>query len=84
MAQQLFLSLGVGIAALVLHVSLRMRGAAALSALDFVPAFLITAVLSMLSSACFAPLARNAGAEVSGRRATGELAPALHQAADAD
>ncbi len=82
MAQQLFLSLGVGIAALTLHVSLRMHGATTLSSRDFVPAFLITGVLALLSAACFAPLDYQAGAEVSGRPI--EIASTIRPVSDAD
>jgi EmrB/QacA subfamily drug resistance transporter len=82
MAQQLFLSLGVGIAALVLHLSLRLHGETALSSSDFVPAFLLTGVLTLLSVACYVPLAHHAGAEVSGRKSTGSLAPALSPASE--
>jgi hypothetical protein len=84
MAQQLFLSLGVGTGALVLHVSLRLRHATALSSDDFVPAFLIIGVLSLLSSVCFAPLGHHAGAEVSGRRSPDELASTLQPVSDPD
>jgi hypothetical protein len=82
MAQQLFLSLGVGISALVLHMNLRMHHATALAARDFVPAFLITGILSLLSGICFMPLDRHAGAEVSGRPA--ELASTLRPVSEAD
>jgi EmrB/QacA subfamily drug resistance transporter len=80
MAQQLFLSLGVGIAALALHLSLGFRGATALSTRDFVPAFLLTGVLSLLSVACYVPLAYQAGAEVSGRKLPASLAPTISPA----
>jgi len=82
MAQQLFLSLGVGIAALVLHVSLRLHGETALSSSDFVPAFLLTGVLTLLSVVCYVPLAYHAGAEVSGNRSSTSLAPAITPAAE--
>lgn len=84
MAQQLFLSLGVGIAALVLHVSLRLHGATALSSSDFVPAFLLTGVLTLLSVACYMPLAHHAGAEVSGRKSTGPLASTISPVSEID
>jgi hypothetical protein len=77
MAQQLFISLGVGIAALVLHVSLRLHHATALAARDFVPAFLIVGMLALLSVACYVPLGSHAGAEVSGKQPTGPLAPTI-------
>ncbi len=68
MAQQLFLSLGVAIAALLLHLSLGGRPASALTSHDFTLPFVVVGVLAMLSSLLFLPLDRDAGEEVSGRR----------------
>jgi len=68
MAQQLFLSFGVAIAALLLHVSLKGRPASALTAHDFILPFVVVGVLAMLSSLLFVPLEHDAGEEVSGRR----------------
>jgi MFS family permease len=67
MVQQLSLSLGVTIAALLLHLSLHMRGAKVLTAHDFVVAFLVTGFLSLISALLFLPMARDAGWELSGR-----------------
>lgn len=75
MAQQLFISLGVGIAALVLHASLSLHHATALAARDFVPAFLIVGIMSLVAVACYVPLGHHAGAEVSGKLPTGPLPP---------
>ena len=68
MAQQLFLSLGVAIAALLLHVSLGGRPASSLTSHDFTLPFVVVGVLAMLSSLLFLPLDHDAGEEVSGRR----------------
>ncbi|MGE0153577.1 MAG: MFS transporter [Reyranellaceae bacterium] len=69
MMQQLSLSIGVGIGALLLHVTLSLRGAEQIGAGDFLPAFLTIGTLCVVSLAFFLPLARDAGAEVSGHRA---------------
>jgi EmrB/QacA subfamily drug resistance transporter len=69
MMQQLSLSIGVAVGALLLHVTLSLRGAVEVGPQDFVPAFLTVGVLSIASLLCFLPLARDAGAEVSGHRA---------------
>jgi len=82
MAQQLFLSFGVAIGAMLLHLSLGGRSAAHLSAHDFTPAFMIMGALAILSSLLFIPLEYHAGAEVSGRRAPVELA--VEAATEAD
>jgi MFS transporter len=76
MAQQLFLSLGVGFAALLLNVSLGTRGVKMLTARDFTTAFVVTGVLAALSSLMFLPMERYAGSEVSGHQAAEELAVA--------
>jgi EmrB/QacA subfamily drug resistance transporter len=68
MAQQLFLSLGVAIAALLLHLSLGGRPASTLTSHDFTIPFLVVGILGVLSSLLFVPLAHDAGEEVSGRR----------------
>jgi EmrB/QacA subfamily drug resistance transporter len=68
MAQQLFLSLGVGLAALILHVSEHVRGATAMEAIDVVAAYLIIGFLGLLSVLYFIPLHPNVGADMSGHR----------------
>ncbi len=68
MAQQLSVSFGVGIAALLLHVTMVLRGEATLSADDFPTTFLAVAVLSFASLLMFRTLEPEAGAEVSGHR----------------
>ena len=68
MAQQLFFSLGVTIAALVLHMSLTLRGSSTLSATDFGAAFVVIGIISLASTLFFLPLEYHAGAEVSGHQ----------------
>lgn len=80
MAQQLFLSLGVSVAALTLHISLTLRGATTLAANDFAAAFIVIGLLSLISILFFLPLEHHAGAEVSGH----QPAPALAAAETAD
>jgi EmrB/QacA subfamily drug resistance transporter len=69
MVQQLSVSVGVGTAALILHVTMTMRSGTTLEASDFFTAFLIVAVLSTCSIFMFNMLPPNAGAELTaGRR----------------
>lgn len=84
MAQQLFLSLGVAVGAMVLHISLGGRGAAHLSVHDFTPAFVVMGVLALMSSVLFIPLEYHAGNEVSGHRAGVELARTAQTITGAD
>jgi hypothetical protein len=84
MAQQLFLSFGVALGAMLLHMSLGARGAAHLSVHDFTPAFLVMGILALLSSVLFIPLERHAGAEVSGRRVGVELSRSAQTVPEAD
>jgi len=76
MAQQLFLSLGVSVAALTLHISLTLRGAVALAANDFAAAFIVIGLLSLISTLFFISLEHHAGAEVSGHQPTPTLTAA--------
>jgi EmrB/QacA subfamily drug resistance transporter len=66
-AQQVSLSLGVAVAALVLETVRSGNGQAAIAVADFTPAFLVVAAASAACVAVFAMLARDAGAELSGR-----------------
>jgi EmrB/QacA subfamily drug resistance transporter len=68
-AQQLSLSTGVAVGALVVELTLRLKGATAMSAADFPPAFLVIGVLAASAALGFAQLAPNAGEELSGRKA---------------
>ena len=65
-AQQVSLSLGVGFAALLLHLSLMLHGGTALATRDITPAFLVVGLVSLSSIPWFLRLERTAGAEVSG------------------
>ena len=85
MAQQLFLSLGVALGAMLLHMSLGARGASAhLTTHDFTPAFLVMGFLALLSSLLFLPLEYHAGDEVSGRQRGIELARTVQTVTEAD
>lgn len=68
MFQQLAQSLGVGLAAILIHYTLAWHGSMTLRAADIAPAFAIVALLSLCSLFFFIPLPENVGAEVSGRR----------------
>jgi EmrB/QacA subfamily drug resistance transporter len=67
-AQQLSLSTGVAIGALVVELTLRLKGSAAMGASDFPPAFLFVSLLSASAVFIFYRLAPDAGAELSGRK----------------
>ena len=84
MAQQLFLSLGVAIGAMLLHMSLKASGSAHLTTHDFTPAFVVMGVLALTSSLLFIPLEYHAGAEVSGRHSGVELSHAVQTVPEAD
>lgn len=66
--QQLSLTFGVGLGALLLHATLAWRGGDTLGAADFAPAFFGIAAISLLSVGFFVPLPPDAGAEMSGHR----------------
>ena len=68
MQQQLSLSVGVGTGALLLHEAMNGRGQSALTTADFSMSFFALGAISALSVLAFLPLARHAGAEVSGQR----------------
>jgi len=80
MAQQLFLSLGVTVAALVLHISLAMRASTMLNANDFAAAFVVIGLLALVSTLFFVPLEYHAGAEVSGHQPLPAIAREVPQA----
>ncbi len=84
MAQQLFLSLGVALGAMLLHMSLGARGASHLSTHDFMPAFLVMGLLALASSLMFLPLEYHAGDEVSGRQRGVELSHTPQTVPEAD
>ncbi|MGB0060774.1 MFS transporter [Candidatus Binatus sp.] len=84
MAQQLFLSLGVALGAMLLHISLGAHGGGQLTTHDFTSAFIVMGVLALLSSLFFIPLEYHAGAEVSGRRRGVELSRTPQTVTEAD
>ncbi len=67
--QQLSLSTGVAVGALVVEITLRLKHAGAMGAGDFPPAFLAIGALSASAALIFVRLAPDAGAELSGRKA---------------
>jgi EmrB/QacA subfamily drug resistance transporter len=68
MMQQLSVSFGVGIAALMLHLTMMVRGKSTLNAGDFPYTFFAVSLLSLSSILIFIQLAPDAGSEVSGHR----------------
>ncbi len=68
--QQLALSTGVAVGALVVEAMLRFKQGGAMSALDFPPAFLVVGAVAAASSLIFARLPADAGAELAGRKVT--------------
>jgi EmrB/QacA subfamily drug resistance transporter len=69
-AQQLAVSSGVAIGAMVVELTVYMRGGGPLQAADFPPAFLAVAAISALSALIFARLSPDAGAEMADRLPT--------------
>jgi EmrB/QacA subfamily drug resistance transporter len=67
--QQLSLSVGVGIGAMVLHFTIALHGAGTISAADFPPAFFLVGAIACTSALFYLPLSADAGAEVTGHRA---------------
>jgi MFS family permease len=65
--QQLSISTGVAFGALCVELTLHFRGAPALSAADFPPAFVIVSIVSLASIAIFARLSPDAGSELADR-----------------
>ena len=66
--QQLALSTGVAVGALVVEITLRLKQGTAMSAWDFPPAFLVVGALAAAASLVFARLPPDAGAELAGRK----------------
>ena len=67
-AQQLSLSTGVAVGALVVELTLRLRDSTTMSINDFPPAFLFVGLLSASAVFIFMRLPADAGAELSGRK----------------
>jgi EmrB/QacA subfamily drug resistance transporter len=68
-AQQLALSTGVAVGALVVETMLQLKDTTTITVADFPPAFLVVAALSASAALIFYRLAPDAGSELSGRRA---------------
>jgi EmrB/QacA subfamily drug resistance transporter len=68
--QQLSLSTGVAVGALVVEITLRFKHATAMGVNDFPPAFLFVSLLAASAALIFYRLSPDAGAELSGRRGT--------------
>ncbi len=68
-AQQLSLSTGVAVGALVVEATLRLRDTTAITVADFPAAFLVVAALSASAALIFYRLPADAGSELSGRKA---------------
>jgi EmrB/QacA subfamily drug resistance transporter len=66
-AQQLALSLGVAVGALVVEITLRLKHGTAMGAYDFPPAFLAVGAFTAAASLVFMRLSSDAGAELAGR-----------------
>jgi EmrB/QacA subfamily drug resistance transporter len=71
-AQQLSLSTGVAVGALVVETTLRLQHGTTMGAWDFPPAFLAVGALSASAAFVFARLPPDAGAELSGRKVAQE------------
>jgi hypothetical protein len=76
MAQQLSMSLGVGVGALALHIAVSMHGGH-LNVGDFTFAFYVVAVFSAASALTFIGLPANAGDEVSGHAQSPATRPVM-------
>jgi len=68
-AQQLSISAGVAVGALVVEFTLRFKHGTAITAADFPPAFLIVGALTATAALIFVRLSPDAGAQLSGRKA---------------
>src|SRR5208282_5816395 len=64
-AQQLSLSTGVAVGALVVEITLRLKHSTAMGVNDFPPAFLVVAALAASAALIFMRLSPDAGAELS-------------------
>ena len=68
LAQQVAKGLGIAIAAVILHVTLELRGASHLSTLEFFVSFCSLGAVSLLSLVNFVALPRDCGSDLSGYR----------------
>jgi MFS family permease len=83
-AQQLSVSTGVAVGALVVETVLRLKAHASLSAPDFPPAFVIVAIIAAASAIVFAQLSRDAGAEMAAGKPPARKPPERGPPADQD
>ncbi|MFN3522219.1 MAG: MFS transporter [Phenylobacterium sp.] len=67
MAQQLVQSIGVGLAAMLMHLFMTAQGQTHLTAAAISPAFMVVGLITFVSLAFFLPLPRDAGDELNGR-----------------
>jgi len=74
-AQQLALSTGVAVGALVVEITLRLKHGSTMGAADFPPAFLVVGALTAAASLIFVRLPPDAGAELAGRHAPSPAEP---------
>ena len=77
-AQQLALSTGVAVGALVVEITLQLKHGTSMAATDFPPAFLVVGALTAAASLVFLKLPRDAGAELAGRTAPDAPGPEKH------
>ena len=75
--QQIALSIGITVGALMLQLSLAIRHSETLAASDFTPAFLVVGVIAAVWFADFARLPKDAGEEVAGRKRVASAAVAV-------
>lgn len=68
MVQQLVQSVGIGLAAALMHFFMVARGEDQLTAAAISPAFVVTGLITLISLAFFIPLPRDAGDEMNGRK----------------
>jgi EmrB/QacA subfamily drug resistance transporter len=66
-AQQLAISTGVAVGALVVEITLRLKHGSTMGAMDFPPAFLVVGALTAAANLVFLRLPPDAGAELAGR-----------------
>jgi hypothetical protein len=78
-AQQLSLSTGVAVGALIVETTLRLKHGATLGVTDFPPAFLAIGALSATAALIFMRLEPEAGAELAGRKAAAAQTTATTQ-----
>jgi EmrB/QacA subfamily drug resistance transporter len=67
-AQQLALSTGVAVGALVVEITLRLKDSTTMGVMDFPPAFLIVSLLSASAALIFMQLPPDAGSELTNRK----------------